>query len=148
VTPPPALTVVDVLVFLAVVVPFVSLVRHRSAIPPLPPAIGTAELPVLSVIVPARDEAGTIEAAALAGIDAAVHLAGEGIGERRWTAEQKRRIHDSRFLLAGSARITRSGGVPTAPAGNGCSSLMRTCTSSKAHSGTRSRTRPRRTSII
>ena len=62
-TPPPALTVVDVLVFLAVVVPFVSLVRHRSAIPPLPPAIGTAELPVLSVIVPARDEAGTIEAA-------------------------------------------------------------------------------------
>src|SRR5438128_1464588 len=54
---------VDFLVFLPVVVPFVSLVRHRSAIPPLPPAIGTAELPVLSVIVPARDEAGTIEAA-------------------------------------------------------------------------------------
>ena len=42
--------------------------------------------------------AGTIDAAALAGIDAAVHLAGEGIGERRWTAEQKRRIHDSRTL--------------------------------------------------
>jgi uncharacterized protein len=41
--------------------------------------------------------AGTIDAAGLAGIDAAVHLAGEGIGEKRWTEEQKRRIRDSRI---------------------------------------------------
>lgn len=41
-------------------------------------------------------EAGTIDAAAFEGIDAVVHLAGEGIGEQRWTPEQKRRIRESR----------------------------------------------------
>jgi uncharacterized protein len=40
--------------------------------------------------------AGTIDTAALGTVDAAIHLAGEGIGERRWTDEQKRRIRDSR----------------------------------------------------
>lgn len=41
-------------------------------------------------------EAGRIDAPALEEIDAIVHLAGEGIGEQRWTDEQKRRIRDSR----------------------------------------------------
>lgn len=41
-------------------------------------------------------EAGTIDAAALAGVDAVVHLAGEGVAEKRWTDEQKSRILDSR----------------------------------------------------
>ena len=41
-------------------------------------------------------EAGTIDAEALEGIDAVVHLAGEGIGEKRWTPEQKARIRSSR----------------------------------------------------
>ncbi|MCU1485772.1 MAG: hypothetical protein JWN67_2518 [Actinomycetia bacterium] len=41
-------------------------------------------------------EAGTIDAVGLAGIDAAVHLAGEGIAEKRWTPEQKRRLVESR----------------------------------------------------
>lgn len=41
-------------------------------------------------------DAGRIDAPALEGVDAVVHLAGEGIGERRWTPEQKRRILDSR----------------------------------------------------
>lgn len=41
-------------------------------------------------------EAGTIDAEGLAGIDAAVHLAGEGIAEKRWTPEQKRRLLESR----------------------------------------------------
>ena len=41
-------------------------------------------------------EASLIDAPALEGLDAVVHLAGEGIGERRWTDEQKARIRDSR----------------------------------------------------
>ena len=41
-------------------------------------------------------DAGRIDAPALEGLDAVVHLAGEGIGEHRWTDEQKRRIRDSR----------------------------------------------------
>jgi len=41
-------------------------------------------------------EAGLIDAPALEGIDAVVHLAGEGIGEHRWSVEQKRRIRESR----------------------------------------------------
>jgi uncharacterized protein (TIGR01777 family) len=40
-------------------------------------------------------EAGTIDAAALEGADAVVHLAGENVGTR-WTDEKKRRIRDSR----------------------------------------------------
>jgi uncharacterized protein len=40
--------------------------------------------------------AGTIDAAALEGIDAAVHLAGENLAEGRWTEEKKRRIRESR----------------------------------------------------
>lgn len=41
-------------------------------------------------------ERGQIDAAALEGIDAVVNLAGEGIGEKRWTDEQKQRILRSR----------------------------------------------------
>ncbi len=40
--------------------------------------------------------AGTIDAAGFEGFDAVVHLAGEGIGEKKWTDEQKRKIRDSR----------------------------------------------------
>jgi uncharacterized protein (TIGR01777 family) len=41
-------------------------------------------------------DAGRIDAPALEGIDAVVHLAGEGIATHKWTDEQKRRILDSR----------------------------------------------------
>jgi uncharacterized protein (TIGR01777 family) len=39
---------------------------------------------------------GSVDAAALEGLDAVVHLAGENIAAGRWTAEQKARIRDSR----------------------------------------------------
>jgi uncharacterized protein (TIGR01777 family) len=41
-------------------------------------------------------EKGTIDAAALEGVDAVVHLAGEGVASGPWTAEQRRRIRVSR----------------------------------------------------
>lgn len=60
-------------------------------------------------------ERGTIDAPALEGVDAVVHLAGESI-DGRWTDERKRRLHDSRVkgttLLARTlAGLTRSPGV-------------------------------------
>ena len=59
-TAPLLLTVFDALVFLAVVVRFVLLVRNRDAIPKLPASTETVTLPRLSVVVPARDEALSI----------------------------------------------------------------------------------------
>ena len=41
-------------------------------------------------------QSGILNAALLEGFDAVVHLAGESIGEGRWTEEKKQRIHDSR----------------------------------------------------
>jgi uncharacterized protein (TIGR01777 family) len=40
--------------------------------------------------------AGTIDAAALDGVDAVVHLAGAGIGDKKWTPERKQLVLDSR----------------------------------------------------
>jgi uncharacterized protein (TIGR01777 family) len=40
--------------------------------------------------------AGTIDADGLAGVTAVVHLAGESLGEKKWTPEQKDRILESR----------------------------------------------------
>lgn len=49
---------------------------------------------------------GRLDAAALDGLDAVVHLAGENVGARRWTAARKQRIRESRVggtrLLAGA----------------------------------------------
>src|ERR1051326_9503415 len=41
-------------------------------------------------------EKGRVDAAAVAGIDALVHLAGENIAAGRWTGAQKARIRDRR----------------------------------------------------
>src|SRR6478735_1134272 len=40
--------------------------------------------------------AGTIDGDALHGVHAVVHLAGESLGEKKWTPEQKERILESR----------------------------------------------------
>ncbi|MDH4146635.1 MAG: TIGR01777 family oxidoreductase [Acidimicrobiia bacterium] len=55
--------------------------------------------------------AGTIDEAGFEGVDAVVHLAGEGIARRRWSDAQRSRIRDSRVegtkLVAGAlARCT------------------------------------------
>lgn len=54
-----AITIFDALVFIAVVVPFLVLIRHRGAIPKLP-TVAEPALPRLSVVVPARNESPTI----------------------------------------------------------------------------------------
>jgi uncharacterized protein (TIGR01777 family) len=56
--------------------------------------------------------AGTLDPAALEGIDAVVHLAGAGIADKRWTTDRKRVILESRTkgtaLLAGAlAKLDR-----------------------------------------
>jgi uncharacterized protein len=61
-------------------------------------------------------ERGTIDAGAFEGLDAVVHLAGAGIGDRRWTDAQKRLVLESRTrptaLLAETlAGLTRPPGV-------------------------------------
>lgn len=59
--------------------------------------------------------AGTIDAAGLEGVDAVVHMAGEGIGEKKWSPEQKQRILESR--TKGTDLIARTiAGLATKPA--------------------------------
>ena len=50
--------------------------------------------------------AGTIDTEALAGVDGVVHLAGEGIGEKKWSDEQKAKVTESRTL--GTALIAET----------------------------------------
>lgn len=56
---------------------------------------------------------GTIDAAGLEGLDAVVHLAGEGIGEKRWTETQKRVILESR--TRGTVLLTEALASLTSP---------------------------------
>ena len=51
-------------------------------------------------------DAGAIDAAGLEGIGAVIHLAGAGIGDKRWTPERKRLILESR--TKGTAVLTRA----------------------------------------
>lgn len=48
---------------------------------------------------------GELDPAALEGFDAVVHLAGEGIGDRRWNEAHKRRVRDSR--IQGTSLVSR-----------------------------------------
>jgi len=64
----------------------------------------------------AWDPRGTLDPAALEGVDAVVHLAGENIAAGRWTSARKRRIRESRIagttLLANAiARLQHPPGV-------------------------------------
>ena len=43
-------------------------------------------------------KAGTIDLAALEGVDAIIHLAGANVGDRRWTKRYKAEILNSRLL--------------------------------------------------
>jgi uncharacterized protein (TIGR01777 family) len=69
------------------------------------PVVRTEPRPGVSAIRwnPAQ---GQIDAAALEGLDGVVHLAGAGIGDRRWSAAHRRAVLDSRVqgtrLLAGT----------------------------------------------
>jgi uncharacterized protein (TIGR01777 family) len=59
-------------------------------------------------------EAGTIDAAAFAGLDAVVHLAGQPIAAGPWTTKQRTRIHDSRS--AGTTLLAETlAGLDVAP---------------------------------
>lgn len=58
---------------------------------------------------------GTIDGEALDGVDAVVHLAGAGIGDKRWTPERKREIRESRVM--GTGLLTRTlAALPHPPA--------------------------------
>src|SRR5262245_49312442 len=63
-----------------------------------------------------RPDRGELDASALDGVDAVVHLAGVGIGEARWTAARKAAIVESRVrstrLLA--ERIAKAAAPPKA----------------------------------
>lgn len=57
---------------------------------------------------------GSIDAAGLEGVDAAVHLAGAGIGDERWSDDRKRVILESR--TSGTALLARTlAGLATPP---------------------------------
>lgn len=43
-------------------------------------------------------QAGTVDLAALDGVDAVIHLAGAGVGDRRWSSKYKSEILNSRLL--------------------------------------------------
>jgi uncharacterized protein (TIGR01777 family) len=53
--------------------------------------------------------AGSLDAAALEGVDAVVHLAGAGIGDKRWSEARKREVHDSRTDGTGLLARTLAG---------------------------------------
>ena len=56
--------------------------------------------------------AGTIDAEALAGVDAVVHLAGAGIGDAKWSTEYKRELTESRTLSTALLADTIAGLEP------------------------------------
>ncbi|AOR36458.1 TIGR01777 family protein [Streptomyces fodineus] len=74
----------------------VRLVRDRSALAPRDGSPSARWDPA----------AGEVEPGVLDGVDAVVHLAGAGVGDKRWTAAYKREIHHSR--VSGTDTIARA----------------------------------------
>lgn len=57
---------------------------------------------------------GALDPRPLEGVDAVVHLAGAGVGDKRWTAGYKREIRDSR-VLGTRTLVTALNSLPTPP---------------------------------
>ena len=57
---------------------------------------------------------GVLDPAALAGVDAVIHLSGAGIGDKRWTNSYRKEIMDSRTLSTALLASTIAG-MPTKP---------------------------------
>ena len=55
-----------------------------------------SDLESIPSVIPWNPDKGEIDAKGFEGIEAVIHLAGENIASRRWTAEQKLKIRDSR----------------------------------------------------
>ena len=85
-------------------------------------------------------KAGTIDAAGLEGVDAVVHLAGAGIGDRRWNDAYKRELLDSRVQGTGLLARTLAG----LRAAAGACSCRRRPSAGTATGATRCSTRRRR----
>ena len=67
--------------------------------------------------------AGTVDTDGLAGCEAVVHLAGAGIGDRRWTEDRKKVLRDSR--VRGTGTIARAvASMPTPPSVLVCGSAI------------------------
>ena len=62
---------------------------------------------------------GTIETEKLEGVRAVVHLAGAGVGDKRWTPERKKEIRESRTIGTGTiARAVADAKVPVLVSGS------------------------------
>ena len=67
--------------------------------------------------------AGTVDTDGLAGCEAVVHLAGAGVGDRRWTEDRKKVLRDSR--VQGTAAVARAvASMPTPPSVLVCGSAI------------------------
>jgi uncharacterized protein len=61
-------------------------------------------------------DGSSLDPAALEGVDAVVHLAGAGVGDRRWDDAHKRAILDSRVIgTTAVAEAVAQAGVPVSP---------------------------------
>jgi hypothetical protein len=70
-------------------------------------------LPVSPDEVQGDPSTGYVDTAALAGVDAVIHLAGVGVGDKRWSKKYKSQILNSRLL--GTEAIAKADAIPVMP---------------------------------